>query len=183
MKKSYVGGHTNTVVIPGGPDRGLPVDTGFIVLNDRTYPLFNQFLSKLQVLVSRTDMSFSYTDLTRGLQYASMDLNSAFAQRKNLFNPSFWWFLRGILIFNRVTRERLHEGAFSGITLGRHLFATRCIFTASTLMNSKSSTGGFYGSATIASVPPLSMTRIILTPARKRSGKRWQRWSQEAGKP
>ncbi len=120
-KNSYIGGHTNTVVIPDGPDRGLSVDTGFIVLNDRTYPLFNQFLSRLQVSVSQTDMSFSYADLTRGLHYASMDLNSTFAQRKNLLNPSFWWFLRGILTFNRVTRERLHQGALSGVTLGQHL--------------------------------------------------------------
>ncbi len=120
-KNSYIGGHTNTVFIPDGPDRGMPVDTGFIVLNDRTYPLFNQFLSRLGVSVDKTDMSFSYTDLIRGLQYASMDLNSTFAQRKNLFNPSFWWFLRGILTFNRVTRERLHEGALSGVTLGQHL--------------------------------------------------------------
>ena len=37
-KNDYVGGHTHTVVLKNGPDAGTPVDTGFIVHNDRTYP-------------------------------------------------------------------------------------------------------------------------------------------------
>ncbi|HEU18165.1 MAG TPA: FAD-dependent oxidoreductase [Deltaproteobacteria bacterium] len=120
-KNDYIGGHTNTVVIPGGPDRGMPVDTGFIVLNDRTYPLFNRFLSQLNVSISKTDMSFSYTDRKTGLQYASMDLDGIFAQRKNLIKPSFWNLLRGIVKFNTTTRHRLHEGRLVGVTLGEHL--------------------------------------------------------------
>jgi predicted NAD/FAD-binding protein len=120
-KNGYIGGHTNTVVIPEGPDRGTPVDTGFIVLNDRTYPLFNRFLSQLAVLTSETDMSFSYTDRKTGLQYASMDFDGIFAQRENLIKPSFWSLLRGIIKFNAVTRRRLHEGTLDGLTLGQHL--------------------------------------------------------------
>ncbi len=44
-KNDYIGGHTNTAVIGDGPDAGLPVDTGFIVHNERTYPLFRAFLT------------------------------------------------------------------------------------------------------------------------------------------
>ena len=36
-RNDYIGGHTNTVTIPSGPDAGTPVDTGFIVLNYNTY--------------------------------------------------------------------------------------------------------------------------------------------------
>lgn len=36
LKIAVVGGHTHTIVIDRGPDAGTPVDTGFIVLNDRT---------------------------------------------------------------------------------------------------------------------------------------------------
>jgi predicted NAD/FAD-binding protein len=120
-KNDYVGGHTNTITIEDGPDRGTPVDTGFIVLNDKTYPLFNRFLSQLNVAVSKTEMSFSYTDRKTGIQYASTSLNGLFADRSNLFRPSYWDFLLGILKFNRVTRERLHQGKLSGCTLGEHL--------------------------------------------------------------
>jgi len=120
-KNNYIGGHTNTITIDDGPDQGTPVDTGFIVLNDKTYPLLNRFLSQLNVAVSKTDMSFSYTDRKTGMQYAGSDFNGLFAERSNLFRPSYWGFLLGILKFNRVTRERLHEGKLSGCTLGEHL--------------------------------------------------------------
>jgi predicted NAD/FAD-binding protein len=120
-KNDYIGGHTNTITIDDGPDQGTPVDTGFIVLNDKTYPLLNRFLSQLNVATGKTDMSFSYTDRKTGMQYASSDFNGLFADRSNLFRPSYWDFLLGILTFNRVTRERLHEGKLSGCTLGEHL--------------------------------------------------------------
>lgn len=120
-KNDYIGGHTNTVTITEGPDRGRPVDTGFIVLNDRTYPLLNRFLSELKVAIGRTDMTFSYTDKKRGLHYSNTGFSGLFARRLNLVMPSYWGFLFGILKFNRVTRECLHQGRLSRLTLGEHL--------------------------------------------------------------
>ncbi|SEM44724.1 Predicted NAD/FAD-binding protein [Syntrophus gentianae] len=120
-RNDYIGGHTNTIAVPGGKDGSIPVDTGFIVFNDRTYPLFNRFLDQLGVRAGKTDMSFSYADQQSSLCYASRDLDSLFAQRKNLFRPSFWRFVDGMLRFNRITRSRLHEGALSRISLGEHL--------------------------------------------------------------
>ena len=120
-KNDYVGGHTRTVTIDDGKNGTLPVDTGFIVLNDRTYPLFNRFLAQLGVTISKTDMSFSYTDTNTNLQYASMDFLSVFAQRKNLLSLSFWSLLAGILRFNRRTRKRLHNGELAALTIGDHL--------------------------------------------------------------
>lgn len=48
-RNDYAGGHTNTVELTDGPDRGLAIDTGFIVLNDQTYPLFRRLLARLGV--------------------------------------------------------------------------------------------------------------------------------------
>ena len=120
-KNDYIGGHTNTVAIHDESGAVIPVDTGFIVLNDRTYPLFNRFLSQLGVAIRKTDMSFSYMDGNSNLQYASTGFRSIFAQRTNLFSLSFWRLLYGILRFNRLTRERLHEGALKGLTIDEHL--------------------------------------------------------------
>ena len=120
-KNDYVGGHTNTIAINNESGAVIPVDTGFIVLNDRTYPLFNRFLSQLGVAIGKTEMSFSYMDGNSNLQYASTDFRSIFAQRTNIFSLSFWRLLYGILRFNRVTRERLHEGALKGLTIDEHL--------------------------------------------------------------
>lgn len=117
-KNDYIGGHTHTVDIPDGEDAGTPVDTGFIVHNDRTYPNFIKFIGRLGVERVKCPMSFSYWDRATGFQYAS---NAPFADRKNLVSPSFWRFLADILRFNRNTRIALETGALSGLSLGQYL--------------------------------------------------------------
>ncbi|MCB0360376.1 MAG: NAD(P)-binding protein, partial [Bdellovibrionales bacterium] len=87
---SYVGGHTNTVTINSGPDRGLQVDTGFIVCNDKTYPLFQRFLEQLNVPVRYSDMSFGYYDEATEFCYAGTSLGGLFARPRNLIDPEFY---------------------------------------------------------------------------------------------
>ena len=78
-QNDYLGGHTNTIVLQDGPDAGLAVDTGFIVLNDATYPLFQKFLAQLGVATRVAEMSFGFRCLQTGLVYAGNDLNGLFA--------------------------------------------------------------------------------------------------------
>ncbi len=120
-KNPYLGGHTHTIIIPAGPDAGTPVDTGFIVLNDRTYPLFNRLLQKLAVEIRPSDMSFSYLSEGSGLHYASHSLNGLFAQRRNLGNPGHLYMLLEILRFNRAARRGLGRGSLTNLTLGDFL--------------------------------------------------------------
>lgn len=120
-KNGYVGGHTHTIVIDHGPDAGTPVDTGFIVLNDRTYPLLIRFLAGLEVPIRKSEMSFSYTCRRAGLQYASRNLDTLFAQRRNLLRPAYWRFLIEIVRFNAKTRKRLAAGSLQGLSLGEYL--------------------------------------------------------------
>jgi predicted NAD/FAD-binding protein len=120
-KNSYIGGHTHTVVIPDGPDAGTPVDTGFIVMNDRTYPLLTRFFQRLGVSVRKSDMSFSYYCEKTGLQYGSRNLDSLFAQRNNLVDLRHWFLLLEIMAFNRSVLRRLQQGKLAGMTLGQFL--------------------------------------------------------------
>ena len=120
-KNDYIGGHTHTVVIEDGPDAGTPVDTGFIVFNERTYPLFIEFLSQMGVELGKTQMSFSYYCRQTGLQYASSNFNTLFAQRFNLLKPSFWRMLLGITQLNSKTRRKLQGGTLKGLRLGDYL--------------------------------------------------------------
>jgi len=117
-KNDYIGGHTHTVDIPDGPDTGTPVDTGFIVHNDRTYPHFIKFITGLGVARVKCPMSFSYFDRRTGFQYSS---SAPFADRQNLFSFSFWRFLADILKFNRLTRKTLAQGELGDMTLGQYL--------------------------------------------------------------
>ncbi len=120
-KNDYVGGHTHTITIPNGPDAGTPVDTGFIVFNDRTYPILNRLFRGLGVSIRKSDMSFGYFHEASGFQYASSNLNSLFAQRRNLLAPGYWHMLAEILLFNRRVRDRLKKGRLADVTLGQFL--------------------------------------------------------------
>lgn len=97
----YLGGHTHTIAIPDGPDAGIPVDTGFIVFNEATYPHFIGFLAELGVSSRLTEMSFGYHCLETGLVYAGNNLNGVFAQRSNILKPQFYRFLLEIGRFCR----------------------------------------------------------------------------------
>lgn len=117
----YLGGHTNTVVIPSGPDAGLAVDTGFIVLNDQTYPLFRSFLARLGVATRKAEMSFGFQCRQTGLVYAGTSLGGLFAQRRNLVSPGFYRFLREIARFGRQARQDLAEKRVPAVTLAEYL--------------------------------------------------------------
>ncbi len=97
----YLGGHTHTIAIPDGPDAGTPVDTGFIVFNEATYPHFIGFLAELGVPSRLTEMSFGYHCLETGFVYAGNNLNGVFAQRSNILKPQFYRFLLEIGRFCR----------------------------------------------------------------------------------
>ncbi len=114
----YVGGHTHTHDIALFGQR-YQVDTGFIVFNDRTYPNFLQLLETLNVEWQPSHMSFSVRDERSGLEYNGTSLNSLFAQRSNLFKPSFYRMIRDILRFNKTAIELLEDG--TEITLGDYL--------------------------------------------------------------
>ncbi|WP_419657982.1 putative amino oxidase [Desulfosarcina variabilis str. Montpellier] len=120
-KNDYIGGHTHTITIPDGPDAGTPVDTGFIVFNDRTYPILNRLFCELGVSSRKSDMSFGYFHEKGGFQYATSNFNSLFAQRRNLLAPGYWSMLAEILLFNRLVRRRLQKDLLEGISLGQFL--------------------------------------------------------------
>lgn len=117
----YVGGHTNTISIHRGPDEGTPVDTGFIVLNNKTYPNFRKFLGQLDVPIRQSEMSFSFFDRTSGLAYSSQFPNGLFAQRRNLFRPSFLGMVRDIIRFNKQALHDWREDRLGDQTLGDYL--------------------------------------------------------------
>lgn len=120
-KNSSIGGHTNTVVLESGPDAGTAVDTGFIVLNNKTYPLFHGFLASLDVPVRWSEMSFSFFCERTNFTYAGSGLNGLFAERKNLFQSDFYRMLFDIARFCKEGSKRLLQGNFSGMTLGEFL--------------------------------------------------------------
>lgn len=120
-KNDYFGGHTHTVMIPNGPDENTPVDTGFIVLNERTYPNFIKFLSQLGVEKCRTEMSFSYYCEQTGFFYASRNLDSLFSQRFNIFKPKFLRFVYEMIRYLQVLRKEYLSRRLADITISDYV--------------------------------------------------------------
>jgi predicted NAD/FAD-binding protein len=113
----YFGGHSHTVDVTLPTPQGAQtygVDTGFLVYNERTYPGLIGLFASLGVEVAKTDMSFSVQVPTangrNALEWNGATLNTVFAQRSNLFKPSFWWMLRDILRFNTLATELAEAG-------------------------------------------------------------------------
>ncbi len=103
--KKYVGGHTHTVDVEEDA-QVLPVDTGFIVFNERNYPNFIKMLAELGVDHQPSDMSFSFSCRQTGLEYrGGRRLKGLFAQRRNLLSPSFLRMIREIARFNSFADE------------------------------------------------------------------------------
>ena len=116
-----LGGHTHTVDV-ATPTGSLPVDTGFIVCNDRTYPGFLALMQRLGVPLRASTMSFSMRCERTGLEYNGADLDRLFVQRSNLLRPSFWGMLRDILRFHRLAAGYGASDANLGEVLQRGRF-------------------------------------------------------------
>ncbi len=116
-----IGGHTATIDVELA-GREYAIDTGFIVYNDWTYPNFIELLEELGVETQPTEMSFSVRCDASGLEYGGNNLNTLFAQRRNLLRPSFHGMLRDILRFNREAVSDLERGEIAAdVTLGEYL--------------------------------------------------------------
>ncbi len=115
----YPGGHTHTLDVSHAGS-SYAVDTGFIVFNERTYPNFIRLLERLDVPSQPSVMSFSAVCETTGLQYRASDLDSFFAQRKNLISIPFWRMLVEIFRFHSSSAE-LYGSCDMSLTLGDYL--------------------------------------------------------------
>jgi predicted NAD/FAD-binding protein len=119
--ESWVGGHTHTVKVSVNGETHA-IDTGFIVFNDWTYPNFIRLMGELGVAYKATEMSFSVSDPASRTEYNGNNLNSLFAQRRNLLSPSFWGMLRDILRFNKQALSDLQNHRIAAdTTLGAYL--------------------------------------------------------------
>jgi predicted NAD/FAD-binding protein len=93
-----LGGHSNTVFVDG-PRGEVPVDTGFIVYNEPTYPNLTAMFSHLGVKTLPSEMSFAVSRDNGRLEYSGTNFAGLFAQKRNLASPRFWSMLRDVVRF------------------------------------------------------------------------------------
>lgn len=119
-----LGGHINTVEVDDRRGR-FAIDTGFIVHNDTNYPHLLALFHELGVATQPSDMSFSVSLDQGRLEWSGDNLDTVFAQRRNLVRPRFLAMVGEILRFNRLAPRALALGRLDGWSLGEWLDENR----------------------------------------------------------
>lgn len=115
---THLGGHANTVVVDA-PEGPVPVDTGFIVYNEKNYPNLTALFKLLGVSTHQTDMHFSVSARDRDLEYSSQGVSGLFADLRNLTRPRFFSMIADILRFYAGASRM--ASADDGLSLGDFL--------------------------------------------------------------
>ena len=118
-KDDHFGGHSYTYEIKER-DKIVPVDLGFIVFNEITYPNLMRFFKHLNVPYEKSDMSFSVSIKNSNIEYSGSGLGGLFANKSNLFNLKFLNMIREIISFYKIAPELLNE-EIKEQTLGDYL--------------------------------------------------------------
>jgi uncharacterized protein len=115
-----IGGHCNTI-LASVDGRIIPVDTGFIVFNRRTYPNLTTLFEHLQVPTELSNMSFAVSIDDGATEYSGGGLTGVFGQPRNLMRPRFWSMLSDLV---RFYRQAARDGRLiddEKVTLGDYL--------------------------------------------------------------
>lgn len=121
-RNGYAGGHTHTVTVDE-EGRPVPVDTGFMVFNEITYPNLTRLFTDLGVETMPTSMSFGVQHIATGIEYAGGSVSQLFARRRNLLDPRFLRALYQIHRFNEEAQAALDSAAFDRTTLQEYVDA------------------------------------------------------------
>lgn len=114
----YVGGHAHTANLQDIS----PVDTGFIVYNEWTYPNLIALFDHLRVRTQPTDMSFGVSLNGGAVEYSGDHL---LAQPENMLRPRFYCMVADILRFYKTAPLVLEDPLQITLSLGEYLSANR----------------------------------------------------------
>ena len=119
-KNGRLGGHSNTVTVDTSSGE-TPVDTGFIVFNDVTYPNLVGLFEHLGVPTKDSDMSFGVSLNGGRTEYSSVGASAFLAGGRNLMSPRFWSMTLDLLRFYRHAPLELLGAREDLISLGEYL--------------------------------------------------------------
>ncbi|MDQ0455506.1 NAD(P)/FAD-dependent oxidoreductase [Rhizobium paknamense] len=118
--ETRAGGHSNTVEVAAA-GKTVPVDTGFIVYNERNYPNLVALFEQLKVPTLDSNMSFAVSLRSGGFEYSGSGLGGLLGQRRNAFSPRFWRMVSDIMRFYKSADALLERSDLIAATLGDYL--------------------------------------------------------------
>ncbi len=115
----HFGGHSYTYDIKKN-GKTIPVDLGFIVFNELTYPNLIKFFKELNIPFEKSDMSFSVSVKNSNVEYGGSGINAIFANRLNILNVKFLKMINEIISFYNSAPSLLKDD-LKDKTLGNYL--------------------------------------------------------------
>lgn len=107
-KAARAGGHARTITVDYD-GKAVPVDTGFIVFNEKNYPQLSAMFRHLGVPTHKSDMTFAASIRDGWLEWGAKDTNAVFGQRRNLFRPRFGLLIRDVFRFNSAAIDTVEK--------------------------------------------------------------------------
>ena len=124
-QNATVGGHSHAidVTLDG---KTWPVDVGFLVFNDRTYPQLIALFKALNVDIAESEMSFAVSLGPYDYEWCGSDqLSKALAQPSNVFKPRFWRMIKDMMRFNKeatnLAASAKSDQTLQQVSLGQYL--------------------------------------------------------------
>ncbi len=105
-QNTRLGGHSNTILAKT-PTGSVPVDTGFIVYNEKNYPNLTAFFDHLGVPTAPSNMGFAVSVAQGQMEYCGKHLNGLFGQRRNIVRVEHWQLVGDILRFFREAQKQV----------------------------------------------------------------------------
>ncbi|GMU40229.1 MAG: amine oxidase [Chloroflexota bacterium] len=124
-REPRAGGHANTVVTTDALGREVPLDVGFIVYSERTYPGFTRLLRELEVSTRPSEMSFSVRNDAEDFEFSSRGARGYLARPRNLLRPSHWRMILDVVRFQRDARRVVAQDTMHDISFGEYLARRR----------------------------------------------------------
>ncbi|SHF10368.1 NAD(P)/FAD-dependent oxidoreductase [Pedobacter caeni] len=119
-EQDHIGGCTPLVTLKDA-ENPVSITAGSLVIHPQTDPQLYALFEAIKVPLKKTDLSFSVQYLPEQLEYRGPGLNHLFAQRSNLFKPSFLKLLKEVGRFNKSSTEVLNQPEFQNCSIASYL--------------------------------------------------------------
>ena len=119
-KNNRLGGHTRTINVVESSKK-IPIDTGFIVFNEKNYPDLTKFFQLLKIDYRDSNMSFAVSNQIPKIEYSGKTFFTLFANFNNLFSFKFYKMIFEIRRLYSICNKLEVNNKYSKLTLDEFL--------------------------------------------------------------
>lgn len=118
-EQDHIGGYTCPLTVEDAGKRVF-IDAGDLVFDRQHHPQLSALFDAIKFPLKKAALSFSVQYLPEHLEYRGPGLNHLFAQRSNLFKPSFLKLVKEVRRFNKNSAALLNQPEYQDYSIARY---------------------------------------------------------------